>query len=130
MAVPSRVDVDSSWPYLGIGINALNYYSGAFATADVVRESQFRTPQWGDAPVDADGAPTRDALMIFTSTRMGPGVYKLIFKGQASLSVAGVPADGGIGVEGLALAVATRTVGGQPRGFVPRHGEHIGLGIA
>ena len=94
MAVPSRVDVDSSWPYLGIGINALNYYSGAFATADVVRESQFRTPQWGDAPVDADGAPTRDALMIFTSTRMGPGVYKLIFKGQASLSVAGVPADG------------------------------------
>lgn len=94
MAVPSRVDVDSSWPYLGIGINALNYYSGAFATADVVRESQFRTPQWGDAPVDADGAPTRDALMIFTSTRMGPGVYKLIFKGQAVLGVSGMPADG------------------------------------
>ena len=23
VAVPSRVDVDSSWPYLGIGINAL-----------------------------------------------------------------------------------------------------------
>lgn len=93
-AVPVRVDETSSWPYLGIGINGLSYYDGAYAMADVVHESQFRSGSWGTPPLDANGAPTQDALLIFSSRRMGAGTYKLVFKGQAVLGVSGEPEDG------------------------------------
>ncbi len=91
----ARIDVDSATPYMGIGINALTYYDGAYAMADAVRESQFRSMSWGeDVGADATGAPSQDFILIMSSLLMKDGTYHLVFKGQADLSVAGIPADG------------------------------------
>lgn len=93
-AISGRIDVNSSWPYVGIGINGLTYYDGAYAMADAVHESQFRSGTWGDSVVDANGAPLEDTHMIFNSRRFAAGTYKLIFNGQATLYVAGTTLDG------------------------------------
>lgn len=93
---PTPIDVDSATPYLGLGINQLSYFDGAHATADLMRESQFRGHDWSeDVGADANGAPTRDFLVIFTSLRLPAGTYKLRFKGRATLGVASQDLNGG-----------------------------------
>lgn len=77
---------------VGIGIYGLSYFDQSFAMADVVRQSQFKNMSWGDdVGADAQGLPTRDFQMIFSSKVIGAGTYKLKFKGQATISVAATP---------------------------------------
>lgn len=91
----ATIDVDSATPYIGIGINSLSYFDGAYAMADAVRESQFRTGSWGeDVGADATGAPSQDFHMITSSLQTRAGTYQLVFQGQADLFVNGTPADG------------------------------------
>ena len=92
---PSPIDVNSTTPYIGIGINNLSYFDGAYMMVDAVRESEFRTGEWGyDVKADANGAPGQDFHMITSSLLTQAGTYKLIFKGKADLFVSGTPADG------------------------------------
>lgn len=92
----SSIDVDSTTPYVGIGINQLSYFDGAQAMADVVRESQFRGLDWSDTPAaDAHGNPTQDFILIFSSERFAAGTYKLVFKGKATIVVSGTAENGG-----------------------------------
>ncbi|MFM2328114.1 MAG: hypothetical protein RLZZ494_217 [Pseudomonadota bacterium] len=94
----SGVDVDSTTPYLGIGINQLSYFDGAQAMADVVRESQFRGTDWSETPsVDAHGNPTQDFILIFSSDRFAAGTYTLVFQGWANVGVSGAAENGGAG---------------------------------
>src|SRR5450830_2885 len=75
-------------PFVGVGINQLSYYDGAFAMADLVRESEFRKTNWEYAiSLDANGAPQSDFFMIFSTSKIGAGIYKLSFTGQASDSI-------------------------------------------
>lgn len=97
-AQAQAVDVDSPTPYLGIGINQLTYFDGAYAAADLVRESQFRGTDWSETPsVDGNGAPTQDFILIFSSVRVAAGTYKLVFQGSAEVSAAGIAENGGEG---------------------------------
>lgn len=90
----AAVDINSANSYVGIGINSLSYYDGAYMMADAMRESQFRTGNWvGDVKTDANGAPQEDFNMITSSLRTQAGIYKLIFKGRADLYVSGIPLD-------------------------------------
>jgi hypothetical protein len=77
---------------VGIGIYGLSYWDQSFAAADVVRQAEFKAIDWGsNIAADAQGMPTKDFLMIFSSNVIGAGTYKLQFKGQASVSVAATP---------------------------------------
>lgn len=57
---------------------------------DVGRQSQPRGLDWSyDVAADADGNPGRDFQLIFSSTKIGSGTYKLTFSGRASVSPGG-----------------------------------------
>ena len=91
----AAIDVNSGTPYIGIGINSLSYFDGAYMMADASRESQFRTGNWvGDVSADANGAPREDFNLITSSLRTQAGTYKLVFQGRADLYVSGEPLDG------------------------------------
>lgn len=93
----SRVDVDSTTPYVGIGINGMSYYGATYMMADLMYESQFRDMNWQETvSKDANGIPTTDFLLIISggqTQRVKPGIYKLSFRGQAAVGVDGTPED-------------------------------------
>jgi hypothetical protein len=94
-AVPLPVDLPQSTlstpsQRVGIGIAGLSYWDRSVAMADVGRQSQPRGVDWSyDVAADADGNPSRDFLLIFSSTKIGSGTYKLTFSGRATVSPGG-----------------------------------------
>lgn len=75
---------------VGMNLPALSYWDLSFVAADVVRESAFRSLDWGDVPsADERGAPGEDFRLIFSSNTIGAGTYRLQFTGRADLSVGG-----------------------------------------
>lgn len=79
-------------PNVGMGVHQLTYWDRSFAMADVVRQAQFRSLTWGyDVAADAQGAPGQDFYLIFSSTRVAAGTYKLQFTGRADVSLSASP---------------------------------------
>lgn len=75
---------------VGIGIGGLSYWDGSFAMADVGKQAQLRGMDWSyDVGADADGNPGRDFQLIYSSTKIGSGVYKLMFNGRALVTAGG-----------------------------------------
>ena len=111
-AAAARIDADSATPYLGIGVAQLSYWDGANAMADVMRESEFRGMDWTyDVGADANGDPTRDFQLIFSSRRFAAGTYTLVFTGQAAVSASGIAENGGVGpsIQNLHYDAASNT---------------------
>lgn len=75
---------------VGIGIASLSYWDRSVAMADAGRQSQLRGMDWSyDVAADADGNPGRDFMLIYSSTKIGSGTYKLTFNGRATVSAGG-----------------------------------------
>lgn len=75
---------------VGIGIGALSYYDRSFAMADVGRQAQLRGLDWSyDVAADASGNPGKDFQLIYSSTRIAAGTYKLVFNGRATVTAGG-----------------------------------------
>jgi hypothetical protein len=75
---------------VGIGIAGLSYWDRSVAMTDVGRQSQLRGWDWSyDVAADSNGDPGRDFLLIYSSTKIGAGTYKLTFNGRASVSTGG-----------------------------------------
>jgi hypothetical protein len=80
--------VDLTGNDIGLGISNLSYYDQSFAMADVARQAEFRPIDWSyNLVVDANGAPTTDCFLIFSTKAIGAGTYKLQFKGKATLAI-------------------------------------------
>jgi len=77
-------------PRVGIGLKGFSYYDRSFALADAARHAQARGMDWSyDVAGDADGYPGKDFQLIFSSTKVGAGTYKLSFTGRATLTAGG-----------------------------------------
>ena len=75
---------------VGIGMGGLSYYDRSFAMADLGRQSQVRGLDWSnDLPSDADGYPRQDFQLIYSSTIIAAGTYKLAFDGRATVGTGG-----------------------------------------
>ncbi len=75
---------------VGIGIGGLSYYDRSFAMADVGRQAQLRGLDWSyEVAADANGNPGKDFQLIFSSTKIAAGTYKLVFNGRATVTVGG-----------------------------------------
>lgn len=75
---------------VGIGIGGLSYWDRSFAMADVGRQSQLRGMDWSyDVAADVSGNPGKDFQLAYSSTKIGSGIYKLIFNGRASVTAGG-----------------------------------------
>ena len=75
---------------VGIGIGGLSYFDRSFAMADLGRQSQARGLDWSnEVAADADGNPGKDFQLIFSSTKIGAGTYKLVFNGRATVTAGG-----------------------------------------
>ena len=71
-------------------MGSLSYFDRSFAMADLGRQSQVRGMDWStNVPVDADGSPRRDFLLIYSSTTIAAGSYKLAFDGRAIIGTGG-----------------------------------------
>lgn len=105
---------------VGIGIGGLSYYDRSFAMADVGRQAQLRGLDWSnDVGADANGDPGRDFQLIYSSTKIASGTYKLVFNGRAT-----VTAGGSGSIQNANYDVATNTskadlmLSGDPSGNV------------
>ncbi len=75
---------------VGMGIGALSYYDRSFAMADVGRQAQLRGLDWSyEVAADANGNPGKDFLLIYSSTKIAAGTYKLVFNGRATVTTGG-----------------------------------------
>ncbi len=75
---------------VGMGIGGLSYWDRSVAMADVGRHSQARGLDWSyDVAADANGNPGQDFQLIFSSTKIGAGTYKLVFNGRATVTAGG-----------------------------------------
>lgn len=83
--------VQGSARQVGINLPQLSYWDQSFAMADVVRQSSITNSASG---LDADGAPLSDFNLMFSSTNIGAGTYKLSFAGQAVLGIDARPERG------------------------------------
>ncbi|MES2949400.1 MAG: hypothetical protein V4858_12745 [Pseudomonadota bacterium] len=73
-----------------MGIGSLSYWDRSFSMADVGRQSQYRGLDWSfDVGADAAGNPGKDFQLIYSATKIGAGVYKLIFTGRATVTTGG-----------------------------------------
>jgi hypothetical protein len=85
---------DSSRNYIGLNVWFLNDWDESFAFVDAIKHARpWRNTSWsadltGDA-IDSLGWPTQDAsTVIFTGTAAQVnGTYKLVFNGQANVSL-------------------------------------------
>jgi hypothetical protein len=85
---PAATEADGKTS-VGIGIPNLSYFDQTFAMVDLARQSQFKALDNGEnVGADAQGCPSMDFLMIYSSTIIGGGTYKLKFKGRADLPFA------------------------------------------
>ena len=75
---------------VGMGIGSLSYWDRSFAMADVGRQSQYRGLDWSfDVSADSSGNPGKDFQLIYSATKIGAGVYKLVFQGRAVVTAGG-----------------------------------------
>jgi hypothetical protein len=75
---------------VGVGIGGLSYWDRSFAMADVGRQAQVRGLDWSyNVLRDANGYPKQDFQLIYSSTKIAAGTYKLIFSGRATVSAGG-----------------------------------------
>lgn len=91
LTLPVGTATPAGGPLNNIGLNAgsMNYYSGAYATADLVRGSEFRTQDMAAETAettDANGDPLADFRLIVSSFNLAAGDYAISFSGQATLS--------------------------------------------
>lgn len=77
-------------PRVGMGIGGLSYYDRSFAMADVGRQAQLRGLDWSyEVAADANGNPGKDFQLIYSSTKIAAGTYKLVFNGRATVTAGG-----------------------------------------
>ncbi len=75
---------------VGMGIGGLSYYDRSFAMADVGRQSQLRGLDWSyEVGADLNGNPGKDFQLIYSSTKIAAGTYKLMFNGRATVTAGG-----------------------------------------
>ena len=105
---------------VGIGIGGLSYWDRSVAMADIGRQSQLRGLDWSyDVAADADGNPGRDFMLIYSSTKVGSGSYKLAFTGRATVSSGGAGAVQNIGYDASSNTTRADVVlNGDPVGNV------------
>lgn len=96
---------------IGIGISGLSYFDQSFAMVDVARQSAFRGLDWGAVDLDANGSPTEDFRLIYSSEVIGAGTYKLKFKGSADFPGTNKIYDAGSNTTTADYVLATNAVG-------------------
>ncbi len=75
---------------VGIGITGLSYYDRSFAMADLGLQSQVRGLDWSyTVATDANGSPAQDFQLVYSSTTIAAGTYKLAFNGRANVKAGG-----------------------------------------
>ena len=85
-----QLPVAQSMQRVGMGIGGLSYYDRSFAMADVGRQSQLRGLDWSyDVAADANGNPGKNFQLMYSSTKIGAGTYKLVFTGRATVTTGG-----------------------------------------
>lgn len=105
---------------VGIGIGGLSYWDRSVAMADVGRQSQLRGLDWSyDVAADPDGNPGKDFQLIYSSTKIGTGTYKLQFNGRAAVSAGGAGAVQNVSYEAASNTTRADVVlSGNPTGNV------------